>query len=198
MTLPGGRTLGVIRQGATTDRTGFSHRVRWLPDPSRPLPRGLLALMPDEARLREARRLLSRYPVPVYLALEEHVANASTEDRVWRLARTPAVLSLEDALGHLRPGGRLPSEPPLTRPSPPGAIAVSKNPDKIPDYLLPAELKPAAKRVLDRLSDWPWITLEDLAGLLNLSESHVSGVCLRLPGLDWSPAFLWLAASAWL
>ena len=40
MTLPGGKTLGVIRQGATTDRTGFSHRVRWLPDPSRPLPGG--------------------------------------------------------------------------------------------------------------------------------------------------------------
>ena len=67
VTLPGGRTLGVIRQEATTDRTAFSHRVRWLPDPSRPLPRGLLALVPDEARLREARRLLSRYPGPVYL-----------------------------------------------------------------------------------------------------------------------------------
>ena len=183
MTLPGGRTLGVIRQGATTDRTGFSHRVRWLPDPSRPLPRGLLALMPDEARLREARRLLSRYPGPVYLSLEEHVANASAEDRVWRLARTPTVLSLEDALGNLRPGGRLPSEPTLTRPSPPGAIVVPRHPDRIPDHLLPAVLKPAAKRVLDRLSDWPWITLEDLAGLLSLSESHVSGVCLHLTRL---------------
>ncbi len=52
MTLTVGRTLGVIRQGATTDRTAFSHRVRWLPDPSRPQPRGLLALMPDEAQLR--------------------------------------------------------------------------------------------------------------------------------------------------
>ena len=183
MTLPGNRTLGVIRQGATTDRTGFSHRVRWLPDPSRPQPRGLLALMPDEARLREARRLLSRYPGPVYLALEEHASNASPEDRVWRLTRTPAVLSLEDALGNLRPGGRLPSEPPLTRRSPPGPIVVPEDPDRIPDHLLPVVLKPAAKRVTDRLADWPWITLEDLAGLLGLSESHVSGVCLRLARL---------------
>ena len=183
MTLTGGRTLGVVRQGATTDRTSFSHRVRWLPDPSRPLPRGLLALAPDEARLREARRLLSRYPGPVYLALEEHVANASAGDRVWRLARTPAVLSLEEALGNLQPGGRIPAEPQLFRPAPPGAIAVPEDPTRIPEHLLPAVLKPAQKRALDRLSDWPWITLEDLAGLLGLSESHVAGVCLRLARL---------------
>ena len=33
MTLPGGSTLEVIRQGATTHRTGFFHRVRRLPGP---------------------------------------------------------------------------------------------------------------------------------------------------------------------
>ncbi len=184
LTLPGGRTLGVIRQGATTDRTGFSHRVRWLPDPSRPLPRGLLALMPDEARLREARRLLSRYPGPVYLALEGHVANASAEDRVWRLARTPAVLSLEEALGNLRPGGRLPSEPPLTRRSLPGSIGAPEDPDRIPECLLPAALKPADKRVLDRLSDWPWITHADLGGMMELSPSGVSKLVSRLSRLS--------------
>ena len=183
LTLPGNRTLGVIRQGATVDRTSFSHRVRWLPDPSRPQPRGLLALMPDEARLREARRLLSRYPGPVYLALEEHVANASAGDRVWRLSRTPAVLSLEEALGNLRPGGRLPTEPPLFRPAPPGAIAVPKDPARIPDYLLPAALKPADKRVLDRLSDWPWITHADLGGMMELSPSGVSKLVSRLTRL---------------
>ena len=81
MVLPDGRTLGVIRQGATTDRTAFSDRVRWLPDPNQPMPRALLGLMPDEARLRQSRRLLARYPGPVFLAQEEHVANASADDR---------------------------------------------------------------------------------------------------------------------
>ena len=51
MTLSGRRTLGVIRQGATTDRTAFSDRVGWLVNTQQALPRGLLALMPDEARL---------------------------------------------------------------------------------------------------------------------------------------------------
>ena len=26
----------------------------------------------------------------------------------------------------------------------------------VPDYLLPATLKPAEKRALDLISDWPW------------------------------------------
>ena len=62
MMLPGGKTLGVIRQGATTDRTAFSDRVRWLADHQGALPRSLLALTPDEVRLRQARKLLSHYP----------------------------------------------------------------------------------------------------------------------------------------
>ena len=183
MTLSGGRTLGVIRQGATTDRTGFSHRVRWLPDPSRPLPRALLALVPDEARLGQARRLLARYPGPVYLALEEHAANASAGDRVWRLAATPAVLSLGEALSHVRPGGRLPDEPSLIRLSLPEDLAVPEELEKVPDCLLPAALKPAEKRVLDRLSEWPWITHADLGGLMGLSPSGVSKLTSRLDRL---------------
>ena len=50
--------------------------------------------MSDEVRLLQARRLLARYPGPVFLALEQHVASASPDDRVWRLTATPAVLSL--------------------------------------------------------------------------------------------------------
>ena len=183
LTLPGGRTLGVIRQGVTTDRTAFSDRVRWLPDPNQPLPRALLGLMPDEARLRQARRLLARYPGPVFLALEQHVANASADDRVWRLTTAPAVLSLTEALARLRPGGRLPTEPPLTRLSLPGSLSVPEEPEKIPGHLLPAELKPADKRAMDRLAEWPWITPDDLGGLLELSESRVSGLCLSLARL---------------
>ena len=145
-----------------------------------PMPRSLLGLMPDEARLRQSRRLLARYPGPVFLALEEHVANASADDRVWRLTATPAVLSLSEALAHMKPGGRLPTEPPLTRLSLPGGLFVPEEPEKIPGHLLPAALKPADKRLLDRLSEWPWITADDLSGLLELSPSGVSKLTSRL------------------
>ena len=124
--------------------------------------------------------MLARYPGPVFLALEEHVANASADDRVWRLTATPAVLSLSEALAHLRPGGRLPTEPPLTRLSLPGGLFVPEEPEKIPGHLLPAALKPADKRLLDRLSEWPWITADDLGGLLELSPSAVSKLISRM------------------
>ena len=99
------------------------------------------------------------------------------------MTTTPAVLSLDEALAHMRPGGRLPAEPSLRRLSLPKRIFISEEQGKIPDYLLPTVLKAADKRVLDRLSEWPWITAEDLGGLLGLSESRVSGLCLELTRL---------------
>ncbi len=68
-----------------------------------------------------------------------------------RLRATPAVLSLSEALAHMKPGGRLPTEPPLTRVPPPSDLAIPQEPDSIPDHLLPASLKPADKRLLDTL-----------------------------------------------
>ena len=180
MTLPDGRTVGVIRQGPTTDRTAFSDRVRRLLDPEQSRPRSLLALMPDEARLRQARRLLARYPGPVFLALEQHIANASAGDQVWRLTTTPAVLSLTEALAHMKPVGRLPTEPPLTRLSLPGQLSIPEELGTIPDHLLPVVLKPADKRLLDRLSEWTWVMADDLGGLLELSPSAVSKLTSRL------------------
>ena len=68
MTLPGGRTVGILRQGRTADHTGFAKRIWRLGQG--PLPCLVLVLVPDEVRLRHARRLLARTPVNALLALE--------------------------------------------------------------------------------------------------------------------------------
>ena len=183
MSLADGKTIGVIRQGATTDRTAFADRVRWLPNTQQALPRALLALMPDEVRLRQARKLLARYPGPVFLALERDVANSEADDRIWRITSNDALLSLDEAIAHMRPGGRLPAEPPLTRLTPPFDLDAPGEPEKVPDHLLPAVLKPAEKGVLDRLADWPWIVGEDLSGVIDLSPSRTSTLCLHLTRL---------------
>ena len=180
MMLPGGKTCGVIRQGATTDRTAFSDRVRWLAAHQGALPRALLALMPDEVRLRQARKLLSHYPGPVFLAMEQDVAYADSDDVLWRITSTDAVLSLNEVLTHIRPGGRLPVEPPLTRKTPPTDLTVREEPEGVSDHLLSAVLKPADKRMLDHLADWPWIAPSDLGGLTGLSRSGVSRLTSRL------------------
>ena len=189
LALPGGRTLGVIRQGATAERTAFSDRFRRLLDPREAVPRALLALMPDGARLRQDRRLLSRYPGPVFLARERDVAGAVSGDPVWHLTSAPAVISLEEVLERLHSGGSLPVEQPLARRSPPRDLSLPEKPEKVPDRLLPVVLKSSHKGVLDRLADWPWITASDLRDLTGLSPSSLSQVTTLLERLGLAAKF---------
>ena len=189
LTLPGGRTLGVIRQGAAADRTAFSERFRRLLDPREDVPRALLALMPDQVRLRQDRRLLARYPGPVFLAREGDVANALSGDPVWHLTSGTALLSLEEVLERLRLGGSLPVEPPLARRTPPRVLSIPPRPENIQDHLLPVVLKASHKAMLDRLAEWPLITASDLRSLTGLSPSNLSQVITRLERLGLAAKF---------
>jgi len=184
MLLPDNRTFGVLRQGPTADRTSFSDRVRRTLDQEQPRPRALLVLMPDEPRLRQARRLLSPYPGPVYLALEREAGSLSDEDRVWHGASTPGLMSISEILARLRTGGTLPWERPTSRLSLPDDADLSDIDDDAADHLLPAALKPAEKRMLDCLADWPLVTIEDLSGILGLSDSRTWRLAARLNRLD--------------
>ena len=183
ISLSGGRTVGVIRQGATTDHSAFADRLNWLVNSRETLPRGLLAIFPDEIRLRQARRLLARYPGPVYLALERDAARCQAVDVIWCTPTVSTPLSLEDTLASLRPGGRLPTEPPLEGASRPEGLDTGIPAEDVPNHLLPVLLKPADKRMLDCLSDWPWATVDDLCALLDLSGSRVWRVAARLEDL---------------
>ena len=186
MTLADGRTVGVVRQGPAADRTAFSDRVRRLMDPEQSRPRALLALMPDEARLRQARRLLVPYSGPAYLALEREAGSLSDEDRVWHGTSALALLSLQEIMGHLRQGGAMPWERPTSRQSLPDDDELHgiEDDDGVADHLLAALLKPAEKRVLDCLADWPLITVEDLSGILGLSDSRAWRLAARLTSFD--------------
>ena len=178
--LPGGRTVGIVRQGPTTDRTGFSKRL-WRLEQG-PLPGVVLMLMPDEVRLRHARRLLVQTPVPALFALERDAAEAGPDDPVWRLRSVRAAITLREAVQKLERGGRLPVERPLARVSPPPDIDKSARGGDVPDCLLPAVLKSAEKRALDLLYDWPWLRLKDLAGLLGVSRPRASQLVTALEG----------------
>jgi len=189
MMLEGGRTLGVIRQGATVDRTAFSDRFRRLLDPREDVPRALLALMPDGARLRQDRGLLARYPGPAFLAREGDVANSLSGDPVWHLTSGPALLSLEEVLERLRPGGSLPVEPPLSRRSPPRDLSIPPEPENTQGHLLPVVLKASHKAMLDRLAEWPLIIPGDLRSLTGLSPSSLSQVTALLERLGLTAKF---------
>ena len=134
--LPGGRTLGILRQGATADRTGFAKRVWRLAQG--PLPGAVLVIVPDEVRLRHARRLLARTPVPALLALEADAALAGPSHRIWRPPAVNAALDLNYALERLRPGGGIPEEEPSFQ-GRSFLMMVNTPPIALPSLLKPAE-----------------------------------------------------------
>ena len=186
--LPGDRVLAIVRQGATAERAGFAKRLWRLAQGTRP--GAFLVIVTDEVRLRQARELLRsvRAPAssaPAFFALERHVAAASAGDTIWRSFASGSALSLAEAVGRAYPGGGVADEPPLVRVSLPRDIDVADLDGgdagkDIPDHLLPVLLRPAEKRALDLLADWPWLARQDLAGLLNVSVNRASQLTAAL------------------
>ena len=180
LTLPGGRTVGIVRQGLTADRTGFAKRLWRLRDG--PMPGTALILMADEVRLRHARRLLSTAPVPALLALERRAVLAGAGDRIWSPPAVNAALDLRYVLERMNPCGELPVEAEPQRAAVPEDFAVEGPGWDIPDHLLPVLLKAAEKRALDLAFDWPWVSMKELAGLLGVSQPRASQLVNPLEG----------------
>ena len=172
LVLPDGRTLAVVRQGNTADRTAFGKRL-WrlgqLPPTS-----AVLMLLPDEVRLRQARRLAAALPTATFLALESDAASAGAGAAIWRTPSGPAPLDLQTVLAHTGP----PKPWPLREP--PKRAAMPDDLDPGADCLLPSLLKPVEKRAVDLLADWPWLSHHHLGALLGVKRSRLSQVTRRL------------------
>ena len=172
--LPDGRVIAVVRQGPTTDRTGFSKRLWRLGQGERTA--AVLMLMPDEIRLRHARRLLAGAPAISYLALESEAVTAGAGAAIWRTPSRAALLDLRTTLEHTGPRAPWPQEKPAARASLPEAI----DEETAGDWMLSSLLKPVEKRALDLVSDWPWLTPAHLGALMGLKRSRLSEVITRL------------------
>ena len=176
--LPDGRVIAVVRQGPATDRTGFSKRLWRLREGTQPA--AALLLMPDEVRLRHARRLLAGAPFIAYLALERDAASAGAGASLWRTPSGAAFLDLRTVLDHTGPRGPWPDEEPPARAS----LPTDLDGEAGEDWMLPTMLKPVEKRALDLLSDWPWLTPAHLGALMGLKRSRLSEIVGRLTALD--------------
>lgn len=190
ITLPDGRSVGVVRVGRSADRTGLANRLWRLRAGS--LPGAVLLLLPDEVRLRHARGLLAGFPVPAILALERETT-LTPDGAIWTLPSVNAAITLQAALERAVPHGVLPEERPLARLTPPAAPAVDASGSDVPKWLLPAVLRPAEKRALDLLADWPWLSAEHLQALLGVSRARTAqiisalrerGLAARVPAAD--------------
>ena len=172
-----GRTLAIVRQGHTSDRTAFAKRLWRLREG--PRPSAVLLLTPDEVRLRHNRRPMAGAQAITFHALEATAVAAGPRDRIWYAPSGSARLGLDEILSHTRRGSAWPAERPLARASLPRDLTdvASRN---APGWLLPALLGPTSKRALDFLSDWPWITPRDLGALLGVSARRVSQLLAAL------------------
>ncbi len=175
MVLPDGKTLAVVRQGSVADRTAFGKRL-WRLGQLTPAS-AVLMLLPDEVRLRQARRLAAALPGPVFLALEADAASAGAGAAVWRTPSVAAPLDLATALAHNGPPRTWPLQKPPQQAGMPGEL------DRQADCLLPSLLKPVEKRAVDLLADWPWLSPPHLGALLGVKRSRLSQVTRRLAEL---------------
>ena len=176
--LPDGRVVAVVRQGRTSDRTSFAKRMWRLWDV--PLPGLVLVLVPDGVRLRLALTLLSGAPVPALAALERDVVPAEPTGTVWHGPSGGAAVDLVSALARTHPGGAVHEEPDVVRATLPGEIGAVAPGRDLPDHMMPVILRSAEKRALDVAFDWPWISRNDLAGLLSVSGPRVSRLVASL------------------
>ena len=138
----------------------------------------VLLLVPDEVRLRQARRLATALPGPVFLALESDAASAGAGAAVWGTPSNPAPLDLQTALAHTGP----PRSLPLRKPPQRAALPDTLDPDA--NFLLPSRLKSVEKRAVDLLADWPWLAPAHLGPLLGVKRTRLSQVTKRLAELD--------------
>ena len=180
VTLPDGKTVGIVRQGITADRSGFAKRLWRLREG--PMPGAVLILMADDVRLRHARRLLSTTDVPALFALEREAVPAGSDDRIWRPLKVSAAVDLRYLLDRTDPGGELPVEDESRLASVPDDLPARAAASDISDPMLPLFVRPAEKRALDLISDWPWISLQELAGLMGVAPQRASQLVNPLEG----------------
>ncbi len=180
--LPGGRCLAVVRQGNTADRAAFAKRLWRLSEEARP--GAALLLVPDDVRLRQASRALDSLPLLGFLAREGDAARGDAGSQVWRTPSAPVPLSLREVLDYVRPGGELPAGTPPRRESLPADLDLDSAGNEVPVCLLPSLLKPAGKRALDLLSDWPWLQPAHLGQLMGVGRTRLYQVLERLRELE--------------
>ena len=188
ITLPAGRALAVVRMGNAADRAAFAKRLWRLSQEASP--GAVLMLVPDEVRLRQVSRMLDNLPLLGFLAIEGDAARAGNggETRIWRSPGSPVSMELREVLEYVPSGGDLPGPAPTPGKAVPADLRLDLPDDKVPGHLLPVLLKPAEKRLLDLLHDWPWLTPGHLGQLQGVNHSRVYQVSERLKSLGLAQA----------
>ncbi len=166
--LPDGRNLALVRIGRTADRTALAKRLRRLEET---LGVGAaLIILPDEIRLRHARRIVAGFTAMTFLAVERDVINVDADAAAWRIASGHAWFTLNEVLSYAIPRSDQIIEQPLSRVSMPRPLTESQC----------VSLTGTEQQALDLIGDWPWLRPADLAELLDCGRRRTSQILSRL------------------
>ena len=179
--LPGGRIVGILRQGVTSDRTAFAKRL-WRLRESPPLSAYLL-LTPNAVRLRHTRQLAAGMPAIAFLALASDTVSGMADAPGWRTAAGAVLLDLRTALSHARPHASgpaaersahaaLPVELSLSDPHPAMPVGRCRSCSGL-SRSAPSTCSPGRT----------WIVPNHLGALLGVNRSRLSHVLQRLEAL---------------
>ncbi len=178
--LPDRRTIGIIRQGRTADRTGFSKRVRSILEG--PFPGVSLMIVPDEIQMRHLSRRISTVRVPIFMALERDVVLAG-DQAIWRSHNLGLRTDLRSALTQAHPGLPTPVEQRKLQATLPVDLSELASEREVLGFMLSTIVGPGEKRMLDLLSDWPWISADHISGMLGVSRSRIASLLRSLEEL---------------
>ena len=133
-----------------------------------------------------ARRAGPWIPCPCWASWpwERDAARGDAGSQVWRTPSGPVPLCLREVLDYVGPGGELPAGTPPRRKSLPADLALDSAANDVPTCLLPALLKPAEKRALDLLFNWPWLAPAHLGQLMGVGRTRLYQVLERLRELE--------------
>ena len=184
LTMPDGRSIGIIRQGPMLPPGHLRYRLRSVERLRYyEIPNATLVLTHSDQATRRALRLMNRGYNDTFVATEARVLSSSTSTWVWQRGGIidlheafPTIVphaSLEDVLDsldtHMREPNQNRADPAFPVPDliyDRKATATLPDPEKqlaaSPSVMLPR----AEKDVLDVLADWPLSTTDQLAGLL--------------------------------
>ena len=199
VTLPGGRSLGLLRQGPMLPTATLRYRLRSLErlhDDERPTVT-LLLTYADQATRRAVRSVGDpRHHRTTFVATEGELVAGGAKAVVWQQGGTgvaddpPAPIAPDAALADIVAWTeRLLAGPPASHhptPTPdPDALyptdvrATRPDPDRQLATALAVQLTRADKETLDLLAAWPRCTRPQLAGLLGGVTRHRAGQALR-------------------
>ncbi len=170
--LPDSRWVALTRVGRTANRTSVTERLHRLYES---LGIGtVLIVPPDETRLRQSQRIVSRQSAMSFLALERQLTSVEYSTPIWRPPVGHEPLSLRETLNYSARRPPIVSERPLQRQTLPKPMATHER----------LTTSPAGRRALDLLSDWPWLTPSNLAALMDIGQRRLRQVLAQLDAND--------------